>query len=154
MKTRYQLTVGMLFAALLTTLTLSGLGAAPTDPGRELTKTVLAVPEIPHGNIKPHSDAWNDFYLDKFAATSFPIDVEQGEAEPVRGGIAEAYAAKPQARVFSSAAPHSQAWDTFQLDRNVNTQLPNVWNIPAVSLDGKHAGGAIGKNLNRWDLLP
>lgn len=154
MKTRYQLTLSALLAALLITLNVAALGAMPLKPGNELAKRVYTAPVKPNSGVKAHSDEWTDAYLDKHAATSFAINAGTEIETPIRGGMAGQTAnAKPIAPKLG-IAPHSEAWNAFYFDRNVNTQLPNVRNIPAVSWDGKHAGGAIGKNLNRWDLLP
>lgn len=154
MKTRYQITLGLAFAVLLIALNVTALGAMPLKPGNELAKRVVAAPVKPNSGVKAHSDEWNAAYLDKYTATSFVISTGDETEEPIRGGMAKTIAtAKPITPKFG-IAPHSEAWNAFYFDRNVNTQLPNVWNIPAASFDTKYAGGTFGKNLNRWDLLP
>lgn len=154
MKTRYQFTLGLALAVLLIALNVTALGAMPLKPGSELAKRVDALPIKTHNGVKAHSDEWTAAYLDKHAAASFPTNLGKATDELVRGGMAKTIAnAKPITPKFG-IAPHSEAWNAFYFDRNVNTQLPNVWNIPAASFDTKNTGGTFGKNLNRWDLLP
>jgi hypothetical protein len=132
MKTR-QLTLGTLLALTLLMLTLSAVYARQYDWGTQLFP-VNKAPVGPNANLKPHGDAWTDFYLDKGAATTLPLHVET-ESLKIRGGLAEAYAerAKPVTPRLG-IAPHSDAWNAFYFDRNVNDRIaspvseePQLW---------------------------
>lgn len=148
MKNRHLLILGILLALVLVLLTTAIAGASPFKPGRELTKTVLAAPIVPNDFAKPHSDAWTDFYLDKYAASSYVIRVAGDSQESLRGGLAELYAAKAKPLAPKQGiAPHSDAWNAFYFDRNVNTH----W---AHDVKNSNLVPQRSKGLSRWDLLP
>lgn len=156
MKTRYQLSLSLALAALFAVLNFAALGAMPLKPGQGLAKRVYNAPVKPNSGVKPHSDEWNAAYLDKFGATSFRIDTGSETAEPTRGGMAGQHAkAKPILR-NSGAAPHSEAWDAFYLDRYGNMHLPIYWKIDVTAFHGTGAKTMTkhGKDLSRLDLIP
>jgi hypothetical protein len=113
------------FAAVaLTLMTAALLSAAPLEPGKELRQRAYNAPIAPHAFLKAHSEAWNDAYFDKNTRTQPVLDIPVTPHEKLRGGLAEQQAlnAIPQPRKIGARA-HSDAWNNYYFDRNVNTNI-------------------------------
>jgi hypothetical protein len=123
MKT-YKVPFAAAIALTLLTLTWTALLAAPTKPGNELKQELGNAPIPPRLIVKAHSDAWNNYYFDRNAATELPIYFENVSRGELRGGLAgyRSLPAKPIAPRPNLKA-HSDAWNAYYFDRNVNARL-------------------------------
>jgi hypothetical protein len=123
MKT-YKLTLATMVALTLITLTAAIILAAPTEPGKELKTELGNAPILPPHKVVPHSDEWNSKYFDRNVATTLPYYFEYTTRGQMRGGLA-----KPLTTDLKPIAPHptvkahSDSWNTYYFDRNVNTRF-------------------------------